>query len=159
MNEFAKIRQDLMFAEMRQAETALERFYAKGPQQKKKSGAPAFWKSPHGCFFVREVERIKKERKCKTATAIRKARKETIEWAKLAKACGIKDHPVIARAATLAKQTDNELQVRYQEARKYWLFVIDPEAYRREQATLQYNFEQALAAYKKGPYRSPFDFS
>jgi hypothetical protein len=159
MNAFAKIRQELMFAEMRQAEIALERFYAKGPHKKKKPGRPGFWKSPHGCFFVWEVERIKKERKYKTAAAIRKARKETIDWAKLAKAYGIKDHPVIARAATLAKQTNNELQVRYQEARKYWLFVIDPEAYRREQATLQYNFEQALAACKKGPHRSPYDFS
>jgi hypothetical protein len=88
-------------ANFEKAEAALMKFYTRGPHKKKKSGRPTFWKSPHGLFFVQEVERIAKERKCKTATAIRAARTATIRWAEQAEARGIKG-PVIARAARLA---------------------------------------------------------
>jgi hypothetical protein len=146
-------------ANFEKAEAALMKFYTRGPHKKKKSGRPTFWKSPHGLFFVQEVERIAKERKCKTATAIRAARTATIRWAEQAEARGIKG-PVIARAARLARLTDDAaLQSRYQEVRKFWLFLVDPEAYRREQEILEYNFQQALAALQEGPARNPYDFS
>jgi len=62
-------------ANFEKAEAALMKFYKRGPHSKKKSGRPSFWKSPHGCFFVWEVETILEERKCKIATAIRTAKK------------------------------------------------------------------------------------
>jgi hypothetical protein len=145
-------------ASWKKAEAALMKFYARGPRTKKKSGRPRFWKGPHGLFFVQEVEKIKKERKCKTVTAIRDARKEITRRSKLAKAYGIKSDPIIAMAAILAKQKHNELQVRYQEARKFWFFLIDPEAYCREEAALHRNFEQAIAALREIT-RNPYDFS
>jgi len=145
-------------ANFEKAEAALMKFYKRGPHSKKKSGRPSFWKSPHGCFFVWEVETILEERKCKIATAIRTAKKNTIERGKRSKARGYTD-PIIARAARLAKLSDEQLQVRYQEARRHWLFMVDPEAYQREEEALQCNLEQALRALeelapKKNPKRS-----
>jgi len=140
--------------EMNKANSALMKFYAARPRPKKKSGRPGFWKSPAGCFFVEEVERIKKERNCKTATAIRAAKKNIIRWAKL-----IKDNTSIALAAKLVKLPDQELQIRYQEARKYWLFIVDPEADERELEALKRNFKQALAASQEAaPKKNPYDF-
>lgn len=106
-------------ANFEKAEAALMKFYTRGPRTKKKSGRPGFWKSSHGFSFVLEVENIVKERKCKISTAIRAARKKTIQWSKQSKARGFSDHPAIARAVRLAKLTDEELQTRYQEARKF----------------------------------------
>ena len=132
-------------ANLKQAEAALMKFYASGPRKKQKAGRPSFWKSFDGFFFVQQVERIRKERKCKAAAAIRAAAKELIRWGEQGKAYGM-DKAGIARAARLAKLTDNELQVRYQEARKYWSFVVDSEAYEREREVLEHNFEEALRA-------------
>ena len=160
--------------DMNKAEAALMKFYAARPREKKKSGRPSFWKGPAGSFFVLEVERIKKERKkCKTATAIRVAKKNLIRLGQLFKTSGTGDSTSIALAAKLAKLTnDQELQSRYQEARKYWLFIVDPEADERELEALKRNFKQALAASQeastqKNPYdfglqavkKNPYDFS
>ena len=109
------------------AEAALMKFYKRGPHSKKKSGRPSFWKSPHGCFFVWEVETILEERKCKIATAIRTAKKNTIERGKRSKARGYTD-PIIARAARLAKLSDEQLQVRYQEAVSYTHLTLPTKA-------------------------------
>ena len=150
--EWAKIRQaethyERAEAKARKALAALLKFYAKGPREKKKSGRPGFWKSRHGLFFVQEVERIARERQCKTVTAIKEARKATAERAKqAAKADGIKD-PLIALAAILAKQSHEELQVRYQEARRYWLFLIDPESHQKQKQSLENNFNEANSSW------------
>jgi len=132
-------------AHFEKVKAALYKFYGSGPHPKKKPGRPSFWKSPHGLSFVWEVEKIVKERNKKLAPAIRAAVERTKRRAKRSQRYGSKN-PEIARAARLAEQTDEELQVRYQEARKYWLFVIDPEAYQREREILEDNFEQALLA-------------
>ena len=157
--EAAEINQRIAHLEKRQA--ALTRFYKRGPHSKKKSGRPGFWKSPHGCTFVLEVERIKQERKCKTATAIRVAKKELIQWGQQLSKTYSKDNPAIARAARLVRLTDDAaLQSRYQEARRYWLFMVDPEAYQREEEALQRNFERALQALQDAaPKKNPYDFS
>jgi hypothetical protein len=176
--ELAKIRRaevDCKTAEanFRKAEAALHKFYATGPRKKKKSGRPGFWKSPDGLFFVSEVERFRKERKFKTR-AITAALKQTKRWSELAKTYGTKSDPVIARAARLANQSHNELQVRYSEARRYWKFLIDPESDRREQQSLERNFDEALSAWDEAATalknlvrtslvrvgaRNPYDFS
>jgi hypothetical protein len=64
-------------------------------------------------------------------------------------------------AARLAKLSDEQLQVRYQEARKFWLPMVDPEAYEREREALERNFEQALAALQEvaALKKNPYDFS
>jgi len=140
--ELAEINQRI--AHFEKAKAALSEFYRRGPRSKKKSGRPGFWKSPHGCSFVWEVERIKRERKCKTATAIRVAKKELIQWGQQLSKTYSKDNPAIALAARLVRLTDDAaLQSRYQEARRYWLFMVDPEAYQREEEALQRNFERA----------------
>jgi hypothetical protein len=127
----------------------------------KKSGRPGFWKSPHGLFFVWEVEGIMKERKCKTATAIRAAKKELIRAGQMSKAYGARNHLAIARAARLIQLTDDAaLQSRYQEARRYWLFIIDPKAHEKEEQSLKRNVDEALSAWNKAlDARNPYDFS
>jgi hypothetical protein len=147
-------------ANLEKAKAALMKFYARGPHTKKKSGRPGFWVTPDGCSFVWEVERFKKKRKCKTAFAIIQVRKKTIRSANQLKARGIKS-PIIARAARLERlANDASLRRGYEDARRFWLFMVDPEAYRQEEAALQYNFEQALAALQGGtPARNPLDFS
>jgi hypothetical protein len=146
--------------EMNKAKAALMKFYAARPREKKKPGRPSFWKGPAGSFFVLEVERIKKERKkCKTATATRVAKKNLIRLGQLFKTSGTGDSTSIALAAKLKLTNDQELQSRYQEARKYWLFIIDPEADERELESLKRNFEQALAALQEAaPKKNPYDF-
>jgi|SRR6516164_9536868 len=155
---------EIELAEMRQAqaafektEAALHKFYAKGPHKKKKPGRPGFWKSPEGLFFVLEVDEIVKERGCKIAVAIRRARKETIKWSKLVQTDRLK-RLMIARAARLEKLTDRQLETRYQEARRYWSFLIDPGAHQKEEKTLRRNFDQALAAWR-AVGRNPYDFT
>jgi len=147
-------------ANFEKAEAALMKFYRRGPHTKKKLGRPAFWKSYDGFSFVRQVEKVLKERKCRIVTAIRIAKKLTIERGKRSKARGYTD-PAIARAARLAKLSDEQLQVRYQEARKFWLPMVDPEAYEREREALERNFEQALAALQEvaALKKNPYDFS
>jgi hypothetical protein len=136
-------------ANFRKAEAALSKFYARGPRAKKRLGRPRFWKSPDGLSFVWEVERIKKERKCKTtATAIRAAKKQLIRQGQLSKTSE-------AVAARLAKLTDKELQIRYHDARNFWRFVVDPEAYNREREVLERNVDQALTAWR-AVGRSPY---
>lgn len=56
-------------------------------------------------------------------------------------------------------EIDEAMQSRYQEARKYWLFMVDPEAYRQEEAALQYNLEQALAALEEQPARNSYNYN
>jgi hypothetical protein len=142
-------------ANYEKAIAALNEFYARGPHPKKKSGRPGFWKGPHGCDFVLRVETIKKERKCKTATAIRAAKKEFIRWGQMAKAY---DKSAVLRAARLAMLTDDAaLQSRYQEARKYWLFVVDPETYEKEEQSLKRNVDEALSAWRKSLTRNPYE--
>jgi hypothetical protein len=145
---------------LKKAEAALMKFHASGPRKKKKSGRPSFWKSPQGLFFVIEVESFKKNHKCKkTAFAIREVRKKTIQRARRLKARGIKS-PDIATAERLQRlKIDAALQSRYQEARKFWLFMIDQEAYRQKEATLQYNCEQALAALEEQPTRNSYNYN
>jgi hypothetical protein len=168
--ELAKIRQaesDCKTAEanFRKAETALHKFYATGPQKKKKSGRPGFWKSSHGVFFLQQVEDLAKKRNWTTAKALRNVNKQL----------GIDTtNPVIARAARLADQSFDELQVRYSEARSYWKFFIDPESSQRKQQSLERNFDEALSAWDKAATalrylvraslvrigaRNPYDFS
>jgi hypothetical protein len=155
---------EIELAEMQQAraafekaEAALHKFYAKGPHKKKKPGRPGFWKSPEGHLFVLEVDRIVKERGCKIAFAIRIARKKTIEWSKWVQTDRLKGL-MIARATRLAKLTDRQLETRYQEARRYWSFLIDPEAHQKGEETLRRNFDQALAAWR-AVGRNPYDFT
>jgi hypothetical protein len=169
--ELAKIRQaetDCKTAEanFRKAEAALHKFYATGPRKKKKSGRPSTWKSPqHGAFFVQQVEDLAKKRNWTTAKALRNVSKQL----------GIgTTNPVIARAARLASQSLDELQVRYSEARRYWKFLMDPESYQREEQSLQRNFEEAFSAWDEAATalrylvraslvrigaRNPYDFS
>jgi hypothetical protein len=117
-------------ANLEKAKAALMKFYARGPHTKKKSGRPGFWVTPDGCSFVWEVERFKKKRKCKTAFAIIQVRKKTIRSANQLKARGIKS-PIIARAARLERlANDASLRRGYEDARRFWLFMVDPEAYR-----------------------------
>jgi hypothetical protein len=137
-------------AHFEKAKAALYKFYASGPHPKKKSGRPGFWKSPPGLSFVWEVEEIAKERKCKTVAAVLAARKQTVRRAKRSQRYGTKS-PAIEAATVLEEQSRNELQVRYQEARKYWFFLIDPKAYQKEREILEYNFEQPLAALQETP--------
>jgi hypothetical protein len=160
---------DLKLAEMRQAEarfneaeTALQKFYAKGPQQKKKSGRPPFWKSFHGLFFVKEVDDIVKEKNCKITFAIQILKKK--RWRALDS----------VSAATLAKQKDDELPVRYTEARKFWSFLLNPEAYQKEEESLRRNLREAATVWAEAATalkylvrtslvrigaRNPYDFS
>jgi hypothetical protein len=170
--ELAKIRQaevDCKTAEanFRKAEHALHKFYATGPRKKKKSGRPSSWKSQHGAFFVRQVEDLAKKRNWTTAKALRIVSKQP------SKAYST-TNPVIARAAKLANQSLDELQVRYSEARRYWKFLIDPESHQREEQSLERNFNEALSAWDEAATalryliraslvrigaRNPYDFS
>jgi hypothetical protein len=131
-------------AKTRKAEAALQKFYANGPHKKKKSGRPSFWKSPQGLFFVMEVDDIRKDRNCKITKAIKSVRNKTIQRTKWCQADGLKG-PVAA--ATLAKLPDDQLPVRYQEARRYWSFLIDPESHQREEQSLKRNFDEAFSAW------------
>jgi len=149
--ELAKIRQakgDCKTAEanFRKAEAALQKLYATGPRQKKKSGRPSFWKSQDGLFFVWEVEGLRKERRFKNR-AIRAALKQAKKRSEMVKAYGIKDSVIARESAILANQS--HLQVRYSEARRYWKFLIDPESYQREEQSLQRNFNEALSAWNE----------
>jgi len=144
MNEELRII-EMKFAEMRQAEAnfrkaeaVLQKFYAKGPKQKEKSGRPPFWKSFHGLFFVKEVDDFAKKRKsCKVAFAIKTVKNR---WCQ----SGLKD---LITVATLAKLSHEASQVRYQEARQYWLFLLDPESYQKKEQSLQRNVDEALSAW------------
>jgi hypothetical protein len=160
--EMAEIKQCVTNFE--KAEAALMKFYARGPRTKKKSGRPGFWKSSGGLAFVEQVEEIAKERKCKIATAIRIARKKTLQRAERSKASGFTNDPAIARAARLAKLSDDALQARFQEARWYWLFMVDFDAWRQKQEKLNRDYDQALAALQKAPPKATvpdvsYDFS
>jgi hypothetical protein len=175
--ELAKIRQaevDCKTAEanFRKAEAALHKFYATGPRKKKKSGRPSSWRSPHGLFFVQEVEDLAKKRNWTNAKALRIVSKQ------LSKAYGT-TNSIIARAARLANQSRPPLargaiQVRYSEARRYWKFLIDPESYQKKEQSLQRNLDKALSAWGEAATalrylvraslvrigaRNPYDFS
>src|SRR5262249_25437513 len=117
------------------AKAALEKFNAKGPRKKKKSGRPSFWRGLEGLMFVSAVQKIIKERGCKTAAAIRvAARKRREAWGNTG--------PVAARLTKALK--DRQLEVRYQEARRYWSYVIDPEHQKKREA-LRRDLDQARA--------------
>jgi hypothetical protein len=124
-------------AKLIQANAALQRFWAKGPRPRKKSGRPPFWKSRHGLLFVREVDDFAHERNCKVAFAIKTIRDR---WCRSG-SCVEKSVKV-----ALEKPSHEALQVRYQEARQYWLFVLDLESYRQQDQSLQRNFDEASAA-------------
>src|SRR5262245_1343441 len=93
--------------EMNKAKAALMKFYAARPRPKKKPGRPSFWKGLAGSFFVEEVEWMKERKKCKTATAIRSAKKNLIRLVQLFKTSGAGDSTSIALAAKLAKLTND----------------------------------------------------
>jgi hypothetical protein len=163
---------ELKLAEMRQAEAkfneadaALQKFHAKGPQLKKKSGRPPFWKSFHGLFFVKEVDEFAEKGKSKVAFAAKVVRDR---W------CKPHSPEDPSTIATLAKQTHEELQVRYQEARNFWLFLLNREAYQKEEESLRNNRNEAYTAWVEAitslryliralrvriGARNPYDFS
>jgi uncharacterized protein YukE len=85
----------------------LQRFIAKGPTMKKKTGRPGFWRGHGGFSFASEVDQIRAEHRCGIAQAIAKALKDPLN-------------------AHLRKHSARQLQRRYQEARSYWAFTLDP---------------------------------
>jgi hypothetical protein len=161
-------------ANVRKAEAALQKFRTKQPHEKKKSGRPGFWKSPHGLFFVQEVDRVRKKRNGKIASAIRIVRTKTFQRSRWCQARGLRDPIIEQRAARLMRLSGPALQVRYQEARRYWMFLIAPELHQKEEESLKRNFDEALSAWgaastawrKLGEAcpnitltRNPYDFS
>jgi hypothetical protein len=134
-------------ANCRKAEAALHRFYTKQPHKKKKSGRPGFWKSPHGLFFVQEVDSVRKKQNCKIAFAIETVRRKTLKRSRWWQARRLQN-PIIERAARLMRLSGPALQVRYQEARRYWMFLIAPELHQKEEESLKRNLDEALSAWR-----------
>jgi len=159
-------------ANFRNAEAALHAFRIKQPHEKKKSGRPGFWKSPHGLFFVQEVDRVRKKRNCKIAFAIDVVKKKTLQMSRWRQAHSLQNPYMEKTAATLARLSRSALQVRYQEARRYWRFVLAPELHQEEEDSVHRNFDEALSAWRAASTawrhiidehstltRNPYDFS
>jgi hypothetical protein len=79
-----------------------------GKTGKTKLGRPSMWRDSDGLFFVRAVNSIREVKRCSTVRAIRYV-KERI-WSE-----------------KLRGVSDAALQVRYQEASKYWALYLNPE--------------------------------
>ena len=89
---------------------------------KTKQGRPRIWAGVEGLYLVQAVEEKRKNKQCTVADAIR--------WA-------IAANPVLSRS-TIRSKPSRTLQVRYQEASKYWSRDWD------EQARADDKYETAL---------------
>jgi hypothetical protein len=95
-------------AEVVETMAANKRLRARGPRGKTKLGRPGIWKSYEGRNLIRVVEKIRASKHCSIAHAIRRA---------------IKNDPALKDNKAICRLKDNALQVRYQEAVKYWSFL------------------------------------
>ena len=110
-------------ANFRKAEVALQKFRARGPHKKQKPGRPGFWKSPAGLLFVREVDSVREKRNCSIAFAIKTVKLKAIRWSRWYQARAPRDL-IMETVKRLARTSCSALQVRYQEARRYWSFLL-----------------------------------
>ena len=88
----------------------LERSLAKAPIEKVKLGRPEFWRGQGGLSFVLEIKMIRKQKRCNIGMAISVALKNPLN-------------------AHLKKYDPEQLKQRYQEARAYWAFSLNPGEY------------------------------
>ena len=147
----------------KKAVAALNRFDAKGPHSKKKSGRPGFWKSPEGALFVQEVDYIveeckKRGRNISLKAAIEEVRKKTSELSKWAKTDDGLNRSLSARVARLGNLRGRGAEVRYQEAKRYWRFSLNPDEHEKEREILERKVRESLAVWRSLT-RNPYDFT
>lgn len=96
-------------AEIRKLRPLYEVRRCRGKTGKTKLGRPSMWRGYGGLFFVRAVNVIRETKSCSIAQAIRYVKKH------------------IHGLEELRGVSDAALQVRYQEALKYWALFLNPE--------------------------------
>jgi hypothetical protein len=103
---FLEVRE--LFAEIRSLPPLFEVRRHQGKTGGTKLGRPSIWRGYAGLSFVFAVNEIRKQESCSIAQAIRYVKKHIPGWGEL-----------------LQGVSDAALQVRYQEARKYWALFLN----------------------------------